>query len=513
MLDTLRANSRSVLIYVLFGIIIVVFVISFGPGAKGCSAADFGSSGQVASVNGVTITAADFERAYRDAAEQGASNYPGLPQMLVQRLVDHELIRQEAVKHGLVIADGILSDEIQRIPAFQIDGRFDERRYTEQATRAFGSRAQFENRIRRDRMVANMLAMVAETVKVPEDEVKETWLSESDQVDLAFVRFPTSVASLKVKPTGAEVSAFLAANGARVEQFYKDNASRYEKKKSVRARHILVKVDRQAPPGEERAAHAKIQDLAERIKKGEDFAKLATEQSDDPGSKNQGGELPAFSPGTMVKEFEQAAFAMKPGEVSVPVRTSFGWHLIKVESIQEPETTPLDKVRADIALELLSGDRARKLADEQAKETLAKVKSGTSLGSMFQPVPTDSQKPQTEAGLDETGFFSRRGDWIPKLGQIPGLTTDALQRNVGDLLPKIYPSPSGPIVAVVKQRQRPDQAKFAEKKTEIADRLRGMKAAQVQSAWIDSLRKRADVSKNESLVPPADGPQEPPDDG
>jgi peptidyl-prolyl cis-trans isomerase D len=508
MLDTLRANSRSVLTYVLFGIIILVFVVSFGPGAKGCSVADIRSAGYAAKVNGVSITSADFDRAYRDAVSRGANpNDPSIRAKILQNLVSRELVHQEALKQGVQVSDEDLSREIQQSPSFQVDGKFDLDAYTRRAADSYGSRGQYENMLRRDLTIGKMVELVSGVIQVPEDELKQAWLDQNDKINLSFVRFSSAPDPSKV--TDAEVKAFLTANGERIDKYYKDNQARFNKPKQIKARHILLKVDRNAPASAGEEAHKRIQEIAEKIAKGADFAKLASEYTEDTGSKDRGGELPPFSSGMMVKEFEKAAFETKPGTVSAPVRSAFGWHLIKVEEIIEASNKTLEQARPEIAKDLIAEDAAKKSALDQAKQALAKLKAGTPLDKLFPPEDPKKPAPITAPRVLETGLFSRESEWIPNAGTVAGLATDAFQHNAGDVLPAPYTTPAGVLIAVVKEHNRPDPSQFTAKRSELADRMRRVKGMQIENNWIASLRKKAKVAENASLV--QSGPSAPVD--
>ena len=519
MLDTMRANSRSVLTYVLFGIIILVFVISFGPGSKGCGAVGT-SETWAAQVNGSKVTPLEFEQQPAPLARiyqsQPAGDSTGLlatrlRQMAMDQVVERELVEQEARKKGIVVRDADISAAVTAIPSFQTGGRFDRDAYIRAVTATYGTPASFEERMRRDLLYAKMMTLVRETAKVSEDEVKEDWLAESDKVSLEFARFPTSLARIDVRATDAQIKDFIAREGARLEKYYADNKSRFDKPKRVRARHILAKVDRNAPPADWDAAKKKIEGLAERAKKGEDFAELAKKNSDDSGSAERGGDLGTFGPRVMANEFEAAAFAMKAGELSAPVKTTFGWHLIKVEEVQEPEVISFEKAKPDMARDLLEGDLARKLATEKAQATLAKLQAGKSFA---EALPVEDPKAVKKAGAepvklggqvvktDDTGLFGAQASPnVPRVGPAPELFAAALQAQAaGQVLPRVFDTPAGPIVAKVKERQKADPAKFAEKKSEVEVRLRMRREAELERAWVEALRKRAQVKTNEAFV-------------
>jgi peptidyl-prolyl cis-trans isomerase D len=519
MLDTLRANSRSVLTYVLFGIIIVVFVVSFGPGSRGCADAGVRAASYAARVDGATVTAADYDQAYaqafrtnqerfagagltftREMADQG-----GLRAQVMNGLVERELVLREAARHGVVVSDDELDRAVKSMTGFRTDGRFDVELYRRAVTNAYGSPAKFEERVRKDLAYLKMLALLRETVKISDDEIREAWLAESDRVSLELVRFPVAAAKAEVSVSDAGVRAFAAANAPRIEKAWQDNPSRYRKEKRVHARHILVKVPENAPAAADDAARKKVEDLIARLGKGEDFATLAKASSDDPGSKDRGGDLGFFGKGLMAKPFEDAAFALAPGHISGPVRTRFGWHVLKVEEVQEAETIPLEKARDDIARELVQQEAAAKVAGKRAAEALSRLQTGRKLSDLF-PTPDPKKKiePAKMGGqalsVEQTGPFPRSGDRVPAVGQAPALVADAFASEGPRVLPKVYETPAGPLVAVVKERQKPDPALFAARKEELAQRLRGQRESQVERSWLASLRAKSKVDVNEAFL-------------
>jgi len=136
-----------------------------------------------------------------------------------------------------------------------------------------------------------------------------------------------------------------------IKAFYNDaaNKDKFMQKESVKASHILIKVAKDATKEDDAKAQKKIKELLKRAKKGEDFAKLAKENSEDPTAAQNSGELGYFSTEEMVPEFAKAAFALKPGEISDVVKTSFGYHIIKSEDKKPEQMTPYDEVKDKVA--------------------------------------------------------------------------------------------------------------------------------------------------------------------
>jgi parvulin-like peptidyl-prolyl isomerase len=148
-----------------------------------------------------------------------------------------------------------------------------------------------------------------------------------------------------------------------MKQYYKANREQFKKPEEVKARHILIKVSKDASPDEKKTARKKADEILAKIKKGEDFASLAEKYSDDPGSAKKGGDLGYFPRGRMVKPFEDAAFSLNPGEVSDIVETKFGYHIIKLEEKRPAGYQPFEAVKNTIRKELI-----KKVQNEKLKE-------------------------------------------------------------------------------------------------------------------------------------------------
>lgn len=511
MLDNLRANKGGIITYVFLFAIIIVFVVSFGPGSfdKGCSGGQ--DPAWAARVNGEVVSVAEYERTYgnllRNFQQQAGQGFSrelaeqlGLSKIALDQVVDRALVVAEARKQGLAISDAELARTILEIPGFQADGKFDREGYKRAVASAYGSESRFEAVLREDLLYQRMMAGLRETVKVSDAEVKAAWSAEHDRASLSFVRFPLAGARLEVKkPSPAEVTAFAAKEGARIEKFWKENPSRFDQPRKVKARHILVKV----AGGDESAARARLDAIAQRISKGEDFAKVAAQASDDQNTKTRGGELGFVSEGLVEKPFADAAMALKAGGLSGPVKTNSGFHLIKADEVVEAVKVPLEAARPQLAAELLVEDRAAALVAERSKAALAAVQAGQSLTALF-PAEAPGKRVVKLGGVtvaaDSTGLFGSEAAYLPKLGSVPGLSAAALSGVAGKPLPTVYASAQGPIVAVVEKREQPDAARFEAQKADVANRLRNRREGQVQSAWLKQLREGGKVEVNPALA-------------
>jgi len=150
-----------------------------------------------------------------------------------------------------------------------------------------------------------------------------------------------------------EVTNKVEVSEEDMKAYYESHKDEFNMPEMVRARHILIKTDPSASDNDNKKAREKAEDILKKIKAGEDFAKLAADLSDDPGSKTKGGDLGFFPKGIMVKSFEDVAFSLKPGEVSGIVETQFGYHIIKVEEKKEAGMEPFDTAKEKIKQKLL----------------------------------------------------------------------------------------------------------------------------------------------------------------
>jgi hypothetical protein len=306
-----------------------------------------------------------------------------------------------------------------------------------------------------------------------------------------------------------EAASWVAANKAEIEKFYTSHMNRYRQPKKVSARHILVKVADNASDDDKKKAHDKIDAAKKRVDAGEDFAKVAEETSEDSSAK-QGGSLGFFGPGAMVKPFEDAAFALKKGEMSGIVESRFGLHVIKVDEIQEPVTKELPDVEVEIAKQLMRDKgqmiEARKVADA----ALAELKKGTAMvdlkipgllkpntGELPSPKETDAFAPR----LDTTGPFAQSARVIPKIGVAPVVAQIAFALSAeAPLHPEIVEVNNRLFIFKLKSREQPDPAKLAAERDSIeASLLAGRRQAVVEE-MTKALRSKAKIDKSPTLL-------------
>ncbi len=195
-----------------------------------------------------------------------------------------------------------------------------------------------------------LLSLGARDAKLDQDPQVKLKIEEATNQILAQAYLEREVLS-QTKPVSEK----------EIKRYYENHKDRYVEPEAIRARHILIEVPQGASPEEEAKALKKAREIRQKALKGEDFAKLAQKYSADPGTKEKGGDLGFFTRGQMVKEFEEAAFALKPGEVSQPVRTAFGYHLIKVEEKRPAREKSLTEVKEQVKEEILRERQEKRL--------------------------------------------------------------------------------------------------------------------------------------------------------
>ncbi len=536
MLDKLRENSRSIGTYIIFGAIIVVFVAYFGQGSAGFTTMGDGEvsdASYAAKVNGEEISVREFQTAYNSMLaayqqqmggqfDEKMAEQLGLKENVIDRLVERRLLVEAAEASGIAVADADVTKAIREIPAFQKDGQFDFATYKIVLANSVGmTPAKFEEEVRADLLREKMVQQIRQAAKATDEEIREEYRKDNDKASLTVVRFAAPAFFDKSKATDEEVKAFLATDEGKkaVETEYRAKSFRFKQPKRVQAQHILVKVAEDAPEADVAAAKAKLEEAKKQVEGGADFGEIARQISEDPGSKEKGGDLGFFGPGTMAKPFEEAAMALEKGQMSDLVRTRFGFHLIKVNDITAPKEQQLEEVQDQLAQEMLRKRKAREMAEKKAQEVLAQVQAGKSLQDLFppahseddghghapgQPMPVDKDQ---LAVAETTELFSVESEYVPRVGVSADLAKAVQDADEGAVLPQVFDVSDAFVVAVVADRVKPDMESFETKAQDYRQRVVARKEATLVQDFTTKLREKAKVEKNPSLfaAAPAQG--------
>lgn len=348
---------------------------------------------------------AEYRRTLGDAFDsEAAADF--LDEMATRTLVRRAILAREAEQMGLLVTDAEVRDYLRSIPgAADESGRIDENVITTYAEREYGTLSRYETFLRDDLLAQKASRMLRESVSVSDAEVRQVLNYRQEEVEIAYVAFDPVALAAESEIADADVDAFLDENDERVRALYDGRQGEFDQPEQIRARHILIRI----PAGEDSDALAKAQaeQALARIHEGESFEAVAEELSADPGSRTRGGDLGFFPRGRMVKPFEDAAFALEPGELSEPVKTVHGWHVIQTEEKRPAQLITYEDARANLARELIREESGDAAAQETADKLLAAIGEGKSL--------VDAAR-ERELLIERPEPLRRRDD-----GVIPGL--------------------------------------------------------------------------------------------
>ena len=488
MLDVLRRSQRWLMGAVVF-LVGGVFVAYLGLGGPMSSGPATGAlvelDGRRYSMQDLQRTREDQERRLREGlgdAFDAAAASAYLDQMAAESLIQRAVLANEAEQLGLRATD----DEIRHVVRefFRTpEGTIDAAAAREFGERRFGSERRFAAEIRDDILMTKLFRLIDAGVEVSDAEVRDALRYQREGVRLALVVVDPEKPADGLEVEDAAVVALLADQAARVREFYDQHPERYKQPERVRARHVLLRVAPDAT--EEQVAELRKQaDAARaRVAGGEDFAVVAKELSEDPGSKEQGGDLGFFARGQMVPPFEEVAFSLEPGQLSEVVKTDFGFHVIRVEERKAAEERSFDDAAREIAEELVRNDRARTLAEEQEKALETAVGEGKTLVDAARDLDLDIQRPD---------WVTRRPDgFLPGAGASPELMTAAFALTMEKpTSPRVFDVGGKKVMVELLERRGPTAEDLASELAAERERLQGALRAEARNAWLEAARKR-----------------------
>ncbi len=385
MLQQIRDRAQGIVIWIIVGLIIVTFAL-FGLSSYLTDTTVV----NVATVNGADVTPNDFQRAYQNYQQRlqqalGDKYRPELFQEekvkteVLNSLINQELLNQELDHSGYRAAPEQIVNRISRMEVFQEDGKFSAERYKQILNSQRINSLAFEQQIARDLAEQQLTSGMLLSGFITNDELDRFSRLQSQKRELGYILLPKSHYLDSIELTQDEVEAYYDKHKTRfttpekvsveyieinlddmsreieisdevVAEYYEQQRDTFTRQPEQRkARHILINVENtEAEP----AALAKLKTIQEKLAAGDDFSQLAKEYSDDIGSARQGGDLGFFGHDVMDKAFEEVVFKLKKGEVSEPVRSRFGYHLIKLDDIKEAQVAKLEELKDGIRHDL-----------------------------------------------------------------------------------------------------------------------------------------------------------------
>ncbi|MBI3777180.1 MAG: SurA N-terminal domain-containing protein [Gammaproteobacteria bacterium] len=526
MLEYIRERAQGWFAWIIIGMLIIPFAL-WGIN----SYFDGGSATVVANVNGTDISLREYDDLRQQQRERvrsmlGASANAELIESLVKPhdildgVIERELLTQAAKKAGYRAGDALLAEQIKGEEGFQRDGQFSKQIY-EQYVRSQGlTPASFEARMARSLVLGQLNSGVLDSALVSKKDV-EAYIRLRDQKrDLGYMLIPVAqfeatatAADDKIKDyfehnrdrfvqpeevsveyveiQSADLLAKVGVTEAELKQYYEEQKDQFGVGEERRTRHILIAADKTKDPSGDKGL-ARAQELLTRVKKGESFEELAKKNSEDPGSASSGGDLGFLSHDQMDKAFAEAAFALKKGELSAPVKSSYGYHLIKVEDIRAGSQKSFEQVRGDIE-QRVKNKKADALFFERS-ETLA---------TLAYEKPDSLQPVADQLGLkiQTTGFFGKRGG--PGIASNPKLAAAAFKDDVIKKGLNSEPVEVGPnhiVVLRMKEHKPEAQRSLEEVRPQVVAAVKHEFATQKAEEVGKSALKRIDAGEDPQVV-------------
>ncbi len=497
MLQNIRDNSQGLIAKTIIGVIVVLLALTGFDAIFNAA----GNKQNVAEVNGDPISRYDLEQAVnmqrRQLAQQLGRDFDAsmlddklLREAALNGLVDRMLLLHAAREADFAFSTQALDQLILQTPEFQVDGKFDAARFDQVIQQMGYSRLQFRQLLEQEMLIGQLRAGISGTGFVTDQQVDNFARLEMQTRDFDALTVPAATDAVQV--TDEEIQAHYQEHSDRyrspeqvvleyvelskdaffdqVEVDEKALQALYEKQvanlaEQRRAAHILIETGELS----DEQAKAKLEEVAKRLQAGESFADLAKEFSQDPGSASEGGDLGYAGPGVYDPAFEEALYALQEGEVSQPVKTEFGWHLIKLLGVQSPEVPTLESMKPQLM---------RELKAQQVEQRFVEASKQLE-DSAFES--SDLAQPAQELGLkvETTPAFGREGgEGIAANRQVlqAAFSDEVLVDGANSALIEL--DPDTVVVVRVKQHMQPEQRPLDEVRESIVEQLRKQKAAE-----------------------------------
>ncbi|MEO8727438.1 MAG: peptidyl-prolyl cis-trans isomerase, partial [Acidobacteriaceae bacterium] len=513
----------KILLTVIIGAFILILVVTLVPGMGMADWTGGGAkAGVLATVDGRPIATVDVQRAADMAMRQNKipEQYKAMVMpRVIDQLVTENALLDRANRIGLQVTDQELQAELRTGPLGQAlfpNGQYigDEKYMDFVDSRFRLSVERFQELLKEQLLMEKLQAVVSGPATVSDAEVQQAYAKQNEKVKFAYAFFSTPELEKTIKPTDSELRAFYNQNKAQyvnsipekrklkfavidpakasadisvtpqeVQSYYDSHKQQFQIPERVKVSHILIS-PKPGPDGKpnDAAAKAKADDILKQIKAGGNFAELAEKNSDDPGSAKQGGSLGFITKGMTVPEFEKAAFALNPGQVSDVVHSSFGYHIIRSDGKEPAHAQSFDEVKAQIEPMLLKQKRAQ-AASSYVDKIQADVKS------------EGFDKAAAKFGLNvqSTDPISAT-DTIPAIGASPEFMQAAFsaEKNTAE----VARTAQGYAIVEALDIKPPATPSFEEAKSRVEQEFKSQKASQLLQQKSQELADRAKADKN-----------------
>jgi peptidyl-prolyl cis-trans isomerase D len=528
--------------------VVAAFVIGFvyvDMGLGGAGRVRQEDRAYAARVNGETITYREFDRAlyyteknyeqmYRRPLTSDMIDAMGLPKQVLDSLIDQRLLLQQADRLHLMATPEEVRKRILLIPTLNPDGKFvGNELYARYVTGALGyqSPAEFEDEIARDITLQKMESALSNSLVISAKAAEAEYRRVAENAKIRYVLYPTGRAAATVTVTPAEVEQYYRANRTNythgeqrnvkylladtarlrsqinpsdeeLRKRYQASKEDYKQAEAAHILHILIKVDPNATPEQDAAARAKTESIVKQLRAGADFGKLAGENSGDPSSSSNGGDMGWVDRGSTVDPFDQAAFSIPLNTISDPIRSKeFGYHIIKVLARRQAGYRPFEEVKGALVAQV-SDQIAKDMGRDEITRIAARLKQSKPRS------PTEfSALANDKVSSNESGWFGK-SEAIPGLANNAPLTAWAFSANQGDI-GDIVGTQRGPIIPYLYGTRPAGVTDLAEIRSRVESDARNAKArglarqalaSAMPAANIDELAKKVGVNPAETTV-------------
>lgn len=517
--------------YILGGLLLIIcasMVITLIPGGLGSDV--FGGApgkGVVAKVDGNEISADDVRLTARQMLQQqmpqGSSANMGMllpffSQRAAEQLITRQALISEANRMGLRVSPNEVKEELQHgryAATFFPGGNFiGEQEYQDMLQRANLTPTKFEESVANDLLLTKLQALISGTASVSENEIHDQFVKQNTKVKFDYAVLKQDDIKKGLHPTDSELKAYYQSHIASyansipekrkikyavvdtnkieagiqvtpedLNTYYRDHRDAYRVPEQVKVSHILIKTPLPGPDGkvdEKGAAEAqrRAEDLLKQLKSGAKFEDLAKKYSEDPGSAKEGGSLGWIGRGQTVPEFEKTAFSLPKGQTSDLVKSSYGFHIIRVDDKQDAHLKSLDEVKSEIE-PALKHQKAQQIAQKQAENLLKDARATT----------LDAAAGKQNVPVITSDFFARR-DMLPGLGPSPQFM-EAVFTAQEKTPPDMAPTSQGTAVYELLAIKPPATPTFEEIRTRVEDEFKNEQSRTLLTQKAQELSDRA----------------------
>jgi peptidyl-prolyl cis-trans isomerase D len=537
MLSIIREHADSWMIKAILWLIIFAFIgtifYSWGMGGSSDS-----SGGVIASVNGEEIRQGEYERTFNNIVDFYRQQFKNqfsndmikkldLKNQALEALIQKKILLHEAEKQNIQVSNEEVISFIKNIPAFQSSKKFSEIAYRNYIQSQRLTPGEFEETQRQTLLLDKLEKIFRTNSKASKSEILKEFQNQEDKVKLEYVRFTNDNFIYKKTISEQALKDYFQANKPKfeippqirvqyvkvepknfqsqiepreedIDDYYQTKIANFHVKTKYKASHILTSLkpldvegditEKEKQKQADEKAKQKSIELLERLNKGADFSEVAKQNSDDSSSGANGGSLGEFPEGTMVSAFEKALDKLKPGEISKPVLSPFGYHIIKLENRTEKRIKPLSEVKDQI-IKSLKEIKARQRVKRIIKRIHQAAQKDENLSKAAESYHLETA---------ETNFFSRENHTLLEIGNRPEFFNTAFSLEKNKVSEPIITPEASFVLKITEEKPKyiPDLSEVKEKVKEALTESNNEAATLKKFEELkDNLAKEKDLEK------------------